>query len=101
MRAWRSPRTTGCRLARVARQVALELGHVEFLVDFTVIDVDIDLAMLGLEHLRAFKCIVDLERDVLVFGGAGGVEVRLLPPERARNWQRFSRGANGAECTLM
>ena len=84
---------------RVAPQVALELGHVEFPVHFTVIDVNLDLAMLGLEHLRAFKCIVDLERDVLVFGGAGGVEVQLLPPERAR--PAFARGANGAECTVM
>ena len=31
--------------------------------------------MLGLDQLRRFKCIIDLEQNVLVFGGAGGVQV--------------------------
>lgn len=65
----------------MARDVVCELGHVEFLLDFMVLDIDEKLLLLGLDLLRRYKCIVDLERDVLVFGGKGGVEVEMLPPQ--------------------
>ena len=77
------------------RNVRLEMGHVEFLCDFAVLDVEASIAMLGLDALRFFRCIVDLDRNVLVFGGAGGVEVPFLPPERALEWSQFARGATG------
>jgi len=57
------------------------LGHVEFPMDFIVLDMDDKLLLLGLELMRKYKCIVDLERDVLIFGGRGGVEVPLLPAD--------------------
>ena len=44
------------------REVPLEIGHAEFLVDFLVMDMDLEMAMLGLDQMRKFKCIVDLER---------------------------------------
>ena len=31
--------------------------------------INTDMMMLGLDQMRKYKCIVDLERDVLVFGG--------------------------------
>ena len=85
--------------------VTLEMGHVEFLCDFAVLDTPNSLAILGLDAMRLFKCVVDLEREVLVFGGSGGVEVPFLPPERAHEWSRFARGggsgADLAGCTLQ
>ena len=62
--------------------VICELGHVEFPMDFIVLDMNEDLLLLGLDLMRKYKCIVDLERDVLIFGGKGGVEVEMLPPDQ-------------------
>mmetsp|Transcript_28865 Transcript_28865/g.37689 ORF Transcript_28865/g.37689 Transcript_28865/m.37689 type:complete len:325 (-) Transcript_28865:63-1037(-) len=56
------------------------LGHVEFHMDFLVLDVTDRLLLLGLDQMRKYNCIVDLQRDVLIFGGNGGVEVPMLPP---------------------
>ena len=94
------------RIIGQCRDVPLELGAVEFLCSFTVLDVDAELCMLGLDMLRTFKCIVDLERGVLIFGGQGGVEVPFLPAEQAVEWNRFARGGLGGDgayggCTLM
>jgi hypothetical protein len=56
-------------------------------------------------ELRAYKCIVDLERDVLVFGGSGGVEVAFLTAERAHAYtDRLGNGSHpdGVDvCRLM
>lgn len=59
-------------------QVPVTLGHVEFALDFAVLDVSEPLLMLGIDQMRRFKCIIDLERNVMVFGGGGGVEVPFL-----------------------
>lgn len=69
------------RVVGLVRSVVCELGHVEFHLDFMVLDVQEKLLLLGLDLMRRYKCIVDLERDVLVFGGKGGVEVPMLPAE--------------------
>jgi len=61
--------------------VGCELGHVEFPMDFIVLEVPDNLLLLGLDLMRRYKCIVDLERDVLIFGGHGGVEVTMLPAQ--------------------
>ncbi|CAD7931429.1 unnamed protein product [Amoebophrya sp. A25] len=79
-------------------RVPVTLGHVEFTLDFAVLDVAESLLMLGIDQMRRFKCIVDLERDVLVFGGRDGVEVPFLmgqPKPTAR--LVFARGASGSE----
>ena len=84
--------------------VPIELGHAEFLVDFVVIEANTALAILGLDQLRRFKCIVDLERDVLVFGGAGGVEVGFLPPESSSAWrhgQSYASARGELDCAVM
>merc|ERR1712007_36690 len=36
------------------------------------------LLLLGLDQLRIYRCLVDLERNSLVFGGHGGVEVPFV-----------------------
>lgn len=58
------------------------LGQVEFRMEFIVLDISDKLLLLGLDQMRKYKCIVNLEKDCLVFGGNGGVEVQMLPPER-------------------
>lgn len=73
-------------------------GHVEFPMDFIVLDVPDPLVIIGLDQLRKYKCLVDMEREKLVFGGAGGVEVHMLPAEQ----QHFDvRTWNNAGCTVM
>jgi DNA damage-inducible protein 1 len=77
---------------------SLGTGHVEFLMDFIVLDVSDQLVIIGLDQLRKYKCLVDMERELLIFGGAGGVEVQMLPAEHqhfdARSW-------NNSGCILM
>lgn len=55
------------------------VGHVEFLMDFMVLDVQDPLVIMGLDQMRKYKCLVDVGRDKLIFGGTGGVEVDMLP----------------------
>ena len=63
--------------------VTLDAG-VEFALDFSVLDVQDQLLLLGLDQMRRFRCIVDLEKNCLIFGGAGGVNVPFLPPDVAQ-----------------
>lgn len=81
------------------RNVSVHLGngHVEFLMDFIVLEVQDPLVILGLDQMRKYKCLVDMEREKLIFGGAGGVEVEMLPP----NQTHFDiRSLNGG-CVVM
>ena len=52
-----------------------------FALDFSVLEIKIELLLLGLDQLSRFKCIIDLEQNVLVFGGAG-IQVPFLAQER-------------------
>lgn len=73
------------------------VGHVEFLMDFIVLDVEDQLAILGLDQMRKYKCLVDMGNEKLIFGGVGGVEVQMLPA----NETHFDiRSLNGG-CALM
>eukprot|EP00980_Cylindrotheca_fusiformis_P005176 scaffold1106_cov126-Cylindrotheca_fusiformis.AAC.2 len=74
------------------------LGHVEFHMEFMVLDVPESLLLLGLDQMRKYKCIVDLEREVLIFGGAGGVEVPMLPPDEQH--EVYVSGAGGDGCSI-
>lgn len=71
------------RILGKLRGVQVKLGHVEFYLDFSVLEMRDPLFMLGLDQMRRFKCIVDLERKCLIFGGSGGIDVPFLqqPPE--------------------
>ena len=69
------------------RGVLCTLGHVEFPMDFCVLEVRQSLLILGMDQLRHYNCVIDLNKDVLVFGGADGVEVPLLPPDQQPNYE--------------
>jgi len=74
------------------------VGHVEFLMDFTVLDINESMCIIGLDQMRKYKCLVDVGREKLIFGGAGGVEVEMLPAHQSN----FDiRSLNGGGCTLM
>ena len=62
--------------------VVCTMGHVEFPMDFMVLEVPNQMLLLGMDQMRKYKCIVDISRDVLIFGGNGGVEVPFLPPDQ-------------------
>jgi len=64
------------------RDVICTLGHVEFSMEYIVLDMPGRLLLLGMDQMRKYKCIIDLQRDMLIFGGNGGVEVAMLPPEQ-------------------
>ena len=74
------------RIIGKLRSVAIYLKNVEFALDFSVLEIQDQLLLLGLDQLRRFKCIIDLEQNVLVFGGAGGVQVPFLEQERVRRY---------------
>jgi len=83
------------RIVGSLRDVQVKLGHVEFFLDFTVLAVNEPLLILGIDQMRRFKCIVDMERGMLVFGGRDGVEVQLLQPSTSR------RDVRGSTCPQM
>ena len=47
-------------------------GHVEFLMDFFVLDIAELLVIIGLDQLRKYKCLIDVGSGQLIFGGTGG-----------------------------
>ena len=80
---------SGVGTARILGRIEncpVQIGQVEFLLVFIVIDVTEPLLLLGIDQMRRFRCLVDLERNKLVFGGRDGVEVDFLPsdPRHAR-----------------
>lgn len=79
------------KILGVLHGVPVRLGTnsgVEFALDFHVLGVDQELLMLGIDQLRRFECIIDLKKQVLVFGGHGGTEVAFLPPSPKRlHWR--------------
>ena len=74
------------RIIGKLRSVAIYLKNVEFALDFSVLEVPDQLLLLGLDQLRRFKCIIDLERNCLIIGGAGGCQVPFLEEARVRRY---------------
>ena len=70
------------RIIGKIRNVIATFGHVEFDMEFIVLDVPEKMLILGMDQLRKYNVIIDLQRDVLIFGGVGGVEVPMLPPDQ-------------------
>ena len=67
----------------VLENVSMRIGQIEFRVFFMVIDSQMPCCILGLDQMRRFKCLVDLDESCIVFGGRDGVAVPFLPQERA------------------
>lgn len=72
------------RILGKLRSVPVKIGHVEFALDFSVLGVDQPLLLLGIDQMRRFRCVVNLEKECLIFGGADGVEVPFLPSDSRR-----------------
>lgn len=62
--------------------VPVKLGHIEFSLNFSVLSTQQHIILLGLDLMRQFKCLVDLERKCLIFGGHDGVQVSFVPSAR-------------------
>eukprot|EP00927_Polykrikos_kofoidii_P063599 TRINITY_DN58444_c0_g1_i1.p1 TRINITY_DN58444_c0_g1~~TRINITY_DN58444_c0_g1_i1.p1 ORF type:complete len:299 (+),score=38.35 TRINITY_DN58444_c0_g1_i1:90-986(+) len=58
--------------------ITVKLGHVEFQLDFSVLSMPRPIIILGLDLMRRFRCLVDLDKGCLVFGGHGGVQVPFV-----------------------
>jgi hypothetical protein len=67
----------------ILSNVNCRMGHVEFLLYFLVIDTSDPWLILGLDQMRRFKCLIDIENEKLVFGGKDGVAVPFLNKEKA------------------
>ncbi|GKY95644.1 hypothetical protein MPSEU_000525600 [Mayamaea pseudoterrestris] len=60
------------------------VGHVEFRLYFLVLDSELPSVVLGLDQMRRFQCVIDMESDCLCFGGKDGVKVPFLNVRDAR-----------------
>mmetsp|Transcript_19266 Transcript_19266/g.61191 ORF Transcript_19266/g.61191 Transcript_19266/m.61191 type:complete len:157 (+) Transcript_19266:1-471(+) len=69
------------RILGKLRGIPVQMGHVEFALDFSVLGINDAMLMLGIDQMRRFNCIVDLEGKCLVFGGRDGIEVPFLTEE--------------------
>ena len=64
--------------------VSCTIGHVEFRLSFLVLDTSPrPTLLLGLDQLRRFKCVIDLQANTLTFGGRDGVSVEFLSADVA------------------
>merc|ERR1712137_293539 len=80
------------RILGRCENVPVKIGHVEFRLFFLVLDISESMLILGIDQMKRFKCMIDLESNKLIFGGRDGVEVEFLPPE-----PRFMRSAQFME----
>jgi Aspartyl protease len=100
-------KAVGCGAANVlgvVENVQVSIGHVEFRLFFLVLDTENPLLILGLDQMRKFKCLIDLEENKLIFGGKGGVEVQFLPSgneDLVSNYEAVQRMRQNGECRLM
>eukprot|EP00536_Pseudo-nitzschia_multiseries_P014238 jgi/Psemu1/214155/e_gw1.676.13.1 len=69
----------------ILKNVELLVGHVEFRLFFLVVDSALPCCILGLDQMRRFRCLIDLDSNVLTFGGRDGVSVPFLSREEARS----------------
>lgn len=74
--------------------VTITIGDSDIAIPctFTVIDSGVDF-IFGLDMLRRHKCVIDLERDVLVVGG--NIEARFLHELEIPKDNLFGAGAGG------
>jgi predicted aspartyl protease len=75
--------TGSASIVGMLENVACTIGHVEFMMRFIVLDTPRPTLLLGLDQLRRFKCVINLDDNTLTFGGKDGVSVEFLSPELA------------------
>lgn len=94
------------RITGIARNVPCRFNGelMEFAMDFMILELGRAerLLLLGLDQMRKYKCLVDLERNVLIFGGSGGLEVPMLepPPQPSSVFRNPYEFRDPVECTL-
>ena len=72
------PRGPGVGTAHILGRIEncpVKISHAEFLLYFAVLEIDQDMMILGIDQMRRFNCLVDLQNNKLIFGGRDGVEV--------------------------
>lgn len=60
----------------------IKIGHAEFFLHFSVLESSDDMLILGIDQMRRFNCLVDLQRNKLIFGGQDGVEIDFFTDAR-------------------
>ena len=55
------------RILGVIENCPVSIGHVEFLLYFLVLDVPQDMMIMGIDQMRRFKCLIDLENNKVRF----------------------------------
>jgi len=65
--------------------VPMQVGDSKFNSTFYVFSVDDDIVLLGVDELSRHKCVLDLDRNLLMVGGLHGISVPFLPYKRAQD----------------
>jgi predicted aspartyl protease len=69
--------------------VTVAMGPVvEYKMYFLVVDGTLPSIVLGLDQMRRFKCLIDLDNNCIVFGGKEGISVPFLNESKAREVHR-------------
>jgi hypothetical protein len=71
------------KIEGVLQNVACQIGHVEFRLFLLVLNTNSPWLIFGLDQMRRFKCLIDLDSEHIVFGGKDGVSVPFLEQEFA------------------
>jgi predicted aspartyl protease len=71
------------KIEGILENVACQIGHVEFRLFFLVLNTHSPWLILGLDQMRRFKCLIDLDSNHIVFGGKDGVSVPFMEQELA------------------
>lgn len=63
--------------------VPVKLGKKKVALSFYVVSLREPLLLLGVDQMRKYKCMVDLDGNYLIFGGKHGIQVPFLPYQPA------------------
>uniref|UniRef100_A0A7S4QWE5 Aspartic peptidase DDI1-type domain-containing protein n=1 Tax=Alexandrium monilatum TaxID=311494 RepID=A0A7S4QWE5_9DINO len=83
------------------RGVRVRMGQVEMAMDFGVLHIKDSFAMLGMDQMQRYRCVLDLDKRVICFGGdLRGVEVPFMSV-RPRRGARPVADVEEATCTVL
>eukprot|EP00525_Craspedostauros_australis_P001925 CAMPEP_0198120338 /NCGR_PEP_ID=MMETSP1442-20131203/28698_1 /TAXON_ID= /ORGANISM="Craspedostauros australis, Strain CCMP3328" /LENGTH=275 /DNA_ID=CAMNT_0043778975 /DNA_START=96 /DNA_END=923 /DNA_ORIENTATION=- len=69
------------RILGALENICCSIGQVEFRLFFMVLESPVPFLILGLDQMRRFKCVIDLDSNSLRFGGADGVSAPFMDKE--------------------
>jgi len=79
---------TGIGEAKVVgalHDIPVQVGDARLRLTFHVFSVQDDIVLLGVDELSRHKCVVDLDRNLLMVDGLHGISVPFLPYKRAED----------------